>query len=227
MKVLATMVIVLAVLAACDKSNNTTDRCAATVAKIMGPGPKGDSWARKTEDEKQRVLAMRAETAKTVTESCRTQHWSTELIDCVEKADDSKAGLRKCEELFTPAQTAAITDALTPKTATAPTGDAERAARAKQAAIERDQAASELAELEKAHRAADAKVASAREALAAAKTAAEREAATAVVHQHEQAVAELAAQVKTAMAKLARAERLRGVAVTKECLDNPLAKGCN
>ena len=51
--------------------------------------------------------------------------------------------------------------------------------------------------------------------------------AKAKLPQQQRAKYEMDQRIAEAKAKAARAERLKGVKISKECLDNPLAKGCN
>jgi hypothetical protein len=63
--------------------------------------------------------------------------------------------------------------------------------------------------------------------LTGAQSQADRDAAKARLDQLRREQAELDARLAEAKSKAARAERLKGVKISKECLDNPLAKGCN
>jgi len=64
------------------------------------------------------------------------------------------------------------------------------------------------------------------DALAAAQNDADRSAARAKLDQLRKERAEMEQHIADAKAAAAKAERARGVHVSKECLDNPLAKGC-
>ena len=64
-------------------------------------------------------------------------------------------------------------------------------------------------------------------AVAAATNQAERAAAQASLIALQRAQADIRARVVEAQAAAARAERAKGVHISKECLDNPLAKGCS
>lgn len=65
------------------------------------------------------------------------------------------------------------------------------------------------------------------EAVTAAKTQAEREHADQLLKQLQREKAEMEARIAEAKAASAKATRRKGVNIPKECLDNPLAKGCN
>lgn len=209
----------LLVVALLGCGSKDADRCPATVEKIMGKTPSGDGWARTSEAEKSKALAVRAEVGKAVTESCRTLSWSTEMHDCVANAEDSKAGLRACDDLLSPAQMTAVKDALMPKVVAParPTKDPTTAvaeAEAKLAVIEQDKQKT-VAELELL--VAEVK---------AAKTEQAREQAQLRTAEIEKLVAALDERIVEAKAEVASAKRRKGVTVSKECLDNPLAKGC-
>ena len=64
------------------------------------------------------------------------------------------------------------------------------------------------------------------DALAAAQNDADRSAARAKLDQLRKERAEMEQHIADAKAAAAKAERAKGVHVSKECLDNPLAKGC-
>ena len=63
-------------------------------------------------------------------------------------------------------------------------------------------------------------------AVKSAQTNADRAAAESKLAKLQQAQAEMQERIKAAKDAAARAERLKGVKISKECLDNPLAKGC-
>jgi colicin import membrane protein len=65
------------------------------------------------------------------------------------------------------------------------------------------------------------------DALAAAQNDADRSAARSRLDQLRKERAEMEQHIADAKAAAAKAERARGVHVSKECLDNPLAKGCS
>ncbi len=71
------------------------------------------------------------------------------------------------------------------------------------------------------------KVDQATDALAAAQNDADRQAARAKLDQLRKERAEMEQHIAEAKAAAAKAERAKGVHVSKECLDNPLAKGCS
>ncbi|MEO8706938.1 MAG: hypothetical protein ABI867_43325 [Kofleriaceae bacterium] len=73
----------------------------------------------------------------------------------------------------------------------------------------------------------DQRVGSAAEGVAAATTDAERAQAKAALDKLRREKTEMESRIATAKAEAARAERRRGVSISKECLDNPLAKGCS
>jgi hypothetical protein len=63
--------------------------------------------------------------------------------------------------------------------------------------------------------------------LAGAQNQADRDAAKVKLDALRTEKADLEQRIAEARAKAERAERLKGVKISKECLDNPLAKGCN
>jgi chromosome segregation ATPase len=73
----------------------------------------------------------------------------------------------------------------------------------------------------------DAHVSAAVDAVAAAQTQTDRDALVAKLASLQREKAELEAKMAEAKASAARAERMKGVHISKECLDNPLAKGCS
>ncbi len=73
----------------------------------------------------------------------------------------------------------------------------------------------------------DVRVNAAVSAVVDAQTQADRDAATAKLAALRKEKLELEARLAQAKAEAARAERLRGVSISKECIDNPLAKGCS
>ena len=70
------------------------------------------------------------------------------------------------------------------------------------------------------------KVSKAVDAVLNAQNDADRAAAKAVLTRLQKDKADLEQRVTDAKATAARAERMKGVHISKECLDNPLAKGC-
>lgn len=106
--------------------------------------------------------------------------------------------------------------------------------RAEVAALEAQQAikasAEATAKVDAAERdrvALDDKIAKAVDAVAGAQSDAERTRASVELQQLRKAKVDLEAKVAAAKAAAARAERAKGVHISKECLDNPLAKGCS
>ena len=81
--------------------------------------------------------------------------------------------------------------------------------------------------LQKDAEAMSKKVDTAVDALASAQSQADRDAAKSKLDQLRREKYEMDQRIAEAKAKAARAERLKGVKISKECLDNPLAKGCN
>jgi hypothetical protein len=73
----------------------------------------------------------------------------------------------------------------------------------------------------------DRKVTNAVNAVAAAQNDADRAAARAKLVELQRHEADARALIEQAKAAAARAEHAKGVNVSKECLDNPLAAGCN
>jgi hypothetical protein len=107
-------------------------------------------------------------------------------------------------------------------------------AAAEQAAAQAEVAARQLREAgERVHRLKlsmnDARAAQNRltDLVMSATTDVERAAAAAKLDVARQRVSELETKLAEAEAAVERAERLQGIHVTKECLENPLAKGCS
>lgn len=96
----------------------------------------------------------------------------------------------------------------------------EAAKAAKEAQAKVDKLQSDLIDLAK-------RVDQATDALAAAQNDADRQAARAKLDQLRKERAEMEQHIADAKAAAAKAERAKGVHVSKECLDNPLAKGCS
>lgn len=99
----------------------------------------------------------------------------------------------------------------------------KEAARARE---EADAAAKKLDDLMKKLEDIDKQTSQAIEGLTNAQNDADRVAATAKLEEARKAKAQLEAELATAKAEAERAQRLRGVKISKECIDNPLAKGC-
>jgi predicted nucleic acid-binding Zn-ribbon protein len=73
----------------------------------------------------------------------------------------------------------------------------------------------------------DDKISKAVDAVASAQTDAEGTRTTLELRQLRKEKVDLEAKLAAAKAAAARAERAKGVHISKECLDNPLAKGCS
>lgn len=71
------------------------------------------------------------------------------------------------------------------------------------------------------------RVAKATDALAGAKSEAERTAAMKELQELQRERAEMEAKVAASKAEALKAARAKGVKISKECQDNPLAKGCS
>jgi hypothetical protein len=108
--------------------------------------------------------------------------------------------------------------------------DSEKAAIAQKDRDEAVKAANEAQEKVNALAAAQEEminqINSANAAVKSAQTNADRAAAESKLAKLQQAQAEMQERIKAAKDAAARAERLKGVKISKECLDNPLAKGC-
>lgn len=88
------------------------------------------------------------------------------------------------------------------------------------------EAAEKLRKLATELDALDARVTKAVNAVINAQNDADRSSASATLKQLQAEKADLGVRVAEAKAAAARAERQKGVHISKECLDNPLAKGC-
>lgn len=118
----------------------------------------------------------------------------------------------------------------------AETGDRSRAELEEQlrrAELEADEARKAAQEaqdqverLSKDLEALDAKVTAAIDSLMAAQNDADRAAAKAKLAELQREQAEMRARVEMTRDKAAKAQRTKGRTVSKECMDNPLAKGC-
>ena len=76
-------------------------------------------------------------------------------------------------------------------------------------------------------RARQHKITTLRKRLASAQTDADRRAAQANLDKLRQQKFEMEKRIQEAKNAAAKAERVKGVHLSKECLDNPLAKGCS
>jgi len=95
-------------------------------------------------------------------------------------------------------------------------------------ALKQAREAQEIVEqLQKDMESLSAKVDIAVNALASAQNQADRDNAKAKLDELRKERAEIDARMAEARAKAARAERVKGNKVSKECLENPLAKGCS
>jgi colicin import membrane protein len=108
-------------------------------------------------------------------------------------------------------------------------GEAELAkarAAADEAAKLAAEATEKLQQLEKDAAETAAKLDELLAALDAAQSSADRDAAKAKLEALQRQHREMQAQIQAAKTAAARAERLKGTKISKECLENPLAKGC-
>lgn len=160
---LAIAAVMSMVAAACGGGE---DRCASTVAKLMGGTPKGDTFAALSPEEKAKKLALRERGRAAVTASCRKESWSKEFFDCIAASDGSKSGDRACDARLTPAQQAAAKAALEEVASEAGQGQAQDP-EPKEPSRE-DEIAANAAKLEAARRAAEAATTEAERAAAAA-----------------------------------------------------------
>ena len=97
---------------------------------------------------------------------------------------------------------------------------------AEQARKDADAAHEVVARLQRDADALAQRVDAAVDALANAQNDADRQSASAALKALQTERAEFEARMGEAKAKAARAERMRGVKISKECLDNPLSAGC-
>lgn len=96
-----------------------------------------------------------------------------------------------------------------------------------EAAKDADEARAMVERIEAEVAALGREIQSAEEVALAPRTAAEAKAATATLTGLRAKQTELGTRLADAKATAARAARLKGVKIPKECLDNPLAKGCS
>ena len=143
--------------------------------------------------------------------------WSAKQRQCVADATDSGAVVGCVPDLVKYEATQAGQAELAAKRAEASAARAVAEAAAAQAT---------LAKLQADLEALNAKVSAAVDALASAQNDNDRAVAKAKLEELQKTKAELDAKVAAANAAAARAQRLKGVTISKECLDNPLAKGC-
>jgi len=125
-----------------------------------------------------------------------------------------------------PAEQPAEPSPLARASAAAEQAKAQAEAVAKQAIAEAQAAKDRLGKLDGELGDLDARMKAALDAVAKATTEAKRSAAKSVVEGLNKEHADLLARIAEAKAALAKAERTKGVHVSKECIDNPLAKGC-
>lgn len=113
---------------------------------------------------------------------------------------------------------------------TAERGEPDAAEKARLEAREAEQAAKEaIAKVDRLQKDADeldVKVSAAIDAVVASQTEADRANAQEKLTQLRKEKASLEHRLAEAQAKAARAKRMQGARVSRECLDNPLAKGC-
>lgn len=153
---------------------------------------------------------------------CEKEGWSEDLRRCIAKASsEQEAGTCIADKLG---------DDLLKKAGTAE-ADAEAAAAKARAMADQAMKDAEAAKqtVDKvAHDLDDlnAKINSAIDALASAQNDADRAVARAKLAALQQEQSETKVRVEAAKADADKAQRAKGVHVSKQCMDNPLAKGC-
>jgi phage-related minor tail protein len=199
----AFVICALLVSVACKKPEPaaTPDACEAAVAHLS--------------DSMKKPLAL----------ACVDTKWSAAVRDCVKAASDPMNCVEKMnvDQRSAYAQIATAVEKVDAELAAAK----QAAELAAQSVKEAQEAQDAVARLEQDATDLQKKVTDATDAIVGAQNQADRDAAKARLDQLQKEKAELDARVAEAKAAAARAERLKGVKISKECLDNPLAKGCN
>jgi hypothetical protein len=135
-----------------------------------------------------------------------------------DKTPDKAEKVEKAEKPERVERASVVDEALQAKrTAEQARDDAVKAAAEAQEQLDRVQ--QDLHEMDK-------RVSAAMDAVVAAQNDADRAAAQAELKALRSEKAEMDARISAARAEAARAQRKKGVGISKACMDNPLAKGC-
>jgi hypothetical protein len=141
-------------------------------------------------------------------ESCESRKWSGDVRGCLSRATSSGD----------------LTACLKPVIADYEAATAEAASR--RASVDAKAAADQVKALQTEREALQNEIDAAVQAVANATNDAERSTATTALRAAQTKKADLEARLAAATAKATAAERAKGVHVSQECLDNPLAPNC-
>lgn len=157
--------------------------------------------------------------------SCVDTKWSAAVLACVKDAPD----LNSCKEKMTVDQRSFFVQiALEMEKSEAARKEKEKAEElAEQAVKDAKEAQAAVEQLEQQATDLQKRITEATDAVVGAANATDIKAGQEKLSALQRERVELDARIAEAKAKAARAERLKGVKISKECLDNPLAKGCN
>jgi len=154
---------------------------------------------------------------KEMTAECERSGWTGEQRTCLANAKDEKTAATCLAGVEISAAAKAEQASLAAKKAELEAQEAMKQAKAAQENI--TQVAKDLDAMNE-------RLAGAVDAVVNAQNDADRAAAKAKLEALQKEKADLEAHVAAAKAAADRAERTKGVTISKECLDNPLAKGC-
>jgi predicted nucleic acid-binding Zn-ribbon protein len=192
---------------------------------LAGPGCKKEEAAPTSAVCEATVAHLADAMKKPLALACVDTKWSAAVRDCVKAASDPATCKDKMnvDQRSAFAQVATAVEKLEQEAAAAKKAEEVAAQSAKdaaeaQAAVEKLQ--QDATDLQK-------RVTEATDALVGAQNQVDRDAAKAKLDQLQKEKVEIDARVAEAKAVAARAERMKGVSISKECLENPLAKGCN
>jgi chromosome segregation ATPase len=157
--------------------------------------------------------------------SCVATKWSAAVIECVKTATE----LTTCRDKMTTDQRSGYVQiAMVAEKAEADLAALKKAEEHATQSVEEAREAQAIVErLEQDATDLQKRMTEATDAVVGAQSQADRDAAKAKLDQLQKEKAEIDARIATAKANAARAERKKGATISKECLDNPLAKDCN
>jgi hypothetical protein len=163
-------------------------------------------------------------TARMLVDTCKSQGWSGTVRTCLANAHDGRAA-DACFAKLDGAQMRLVRDKLAAETARLEAATAEL--RAQQAEIDARGAAAQVDRIEKDLDGLNDRVARAVSAVVDAQNEDDRAAALAKLKQLQAEQYTAKQRVEAARAAAVQAERMKGVHLSKECIDNPLARGCS
>lgn len=202
---LVLVVVVTGIVTGCKSKEPaaTAKSCAAAVAKTALPS------AQKADLEA----------------ACLETKWSSETLACFDTAKDPVT----CKEKMSPEQRGAYTRISAEGDAAAEALAAKQKAEEAAAQSVKDAAEAQqvVERLEQDSTDLQKRITESVDAVVGAQSQADRDAAKAKLEEMQKQKAELDARIAEAKAKAAGAERTKGIGISKECLENPLAKGCS